>query len=81
MRKKYKRQSVTVKDLHQIPRPWMSDPRKLPADEYNVAFCNKDAVELIASKMWFMKVSLFKIKQYVSSIPEPLEPVIYLCKP
>lgn len=51
MRKKPKRQSVTAKDFHQMPRPWMSDPRKLPANEYNMAFCTSDAVELISYKM------------------------------
>lgn len=72
MRKKSKRQSVTLKDLHLIPRPWMSDLRKLPADEYNKAFCNKDAVELITSKLWFMKASLFKMKLCIPSISDSL---------
>lgn len=50
MRKKSKRQSVTVKDLQQMPNPRVSDPRKL-SNEHNMAFCNKEAVELVSFKV------------------------------
>jgi len=61
MRKKSKRQSVIVKDLHQMPSPWISDPRKLPANGYNMAFCTNDAVKVISFNMSFMIIYLLKI--------------------